>query len=551
MTTEMERNSSGTRPRLISPASGLVLIAALLAFAGICVLQVARNPLRMDEVDYFQSMTNLVKLGLPIYYAGEVEPDPSRLLHLSTRQLNGQAFEFYRFKPETGIRRVVFFALTDGRSQYTYWMFHPPLYVYLGALFLRVFPLSADNSSQLRCFNLIFILAVFAGMAVLGRELYPGYRPWVFVIALLFWISNRIATAGSLLIDYNAALAPSVAIWYAVAYLRSQRRRVIHCGLMAATALALLTSLGLGLSLAAGTLIHITITRRHARPWHSLVSVLAGAIAFVLLFWLLCHLLQLPFSQPFLYNWQRWGVSPDPRWFLGALKDALAYAVMYSRDVGHLAGLLGLALFIKILATREAFQQPARAFLPTMVLVGALLQGSLRAEAYGFPKYILFLLPLLFLFISGEALALLHSSKERAYLRKAAVITPLAAALLVQSVTLAGDLRQPGGTLYLRGERGITEIAQQVKALSDPDDVILSPKDIAFFAGRRFVEWHGPIKTQTEILRRRLAQDNIRLFVSNAAGLSTASGQVVAYLDTQFATEAALGDFMLFRAREQ
>ena len=35
--------------------------------------QVERNPLRADEVDFFQCMRNVVVLGRPLYYAGEVE----------------------------------------------------------------------------------------------------------------------------------------------------------------------------------------------------------------------------------------------------------------------------------------------------------------------------------------------------------------------------------------------------------------------------------------------------------------------------------------------
>ena len=51
-------------------------------------------------------------------------------------------------------------------------MWHPPLYIYLGALFLRLAPLTVEISASLRYFNLIFSIGTFAGMVVLSRELY-------------------------------------------------------------------------------------------------------------------------------------------------------------------------------------------------------------------------------------------------------------------------------------------------------------------------------------------------------------------------------------------
>ena len=193
-----------------------------IALAGLWILfafftLVAKNPLRVDEVDYFQSMNNVVELGLPIYYAGEVELHPRSLNWLSDRSLAGNHFDFYRFKSKTGIRKETFFAITDGKSLYTFGMWHPPLYIYLGSFVFRVFPLTPDNSHLLRYFNLLWSLGLLVGMALLCRQLYPDHQKWVFPLALLLYASNSLALRGSLLIDYNAALGPCVAVWFLLA----------------------------------------------------------------------------------------------------------------------------------------------------------------------------------------------------------------------------------------------------------------------------------------------------------------------------------------------
>lgn len=81
-----------------------VLLLYLLHF----ILQASKNPLRMDEVDFYQSMENVWRLGLPLHYAGEVRIAPDRLVYLSTRYLANQEFVFWRFKPETGILKETF-----------------------------------------------------------------------------------------------------------------------------------------------------------------------------------------------------------------------------------------------------------------------------------------------------------------------------------------------------------------------------------------------------------------------------------------------------------
>ena len=51
----------------------LLFLASVVLYVLIFRAQVERNPLRADEVDFFRCMRNVVVLGRPLYYAGEVK----------------------------------------------------------------------------------------------------------------------------------------------------------------------------------------------------------------------------------------------------------------------------------------------------------------------------------------------------------------------------------------------------------------------------------------------------------------------------------------------
>lgn len=522
----------------------LVLPIALVVFALSVRIHLEKNPLRLDETDYYQSMKNVVALGLPLYYAGEVSVRPESLISLGTRNLAGGQFDFYRFRPETGVLKETFFALTEGDSRYTYALWHPPLYVYLGSLVFRAVPLTPQNSHLLRYFNLIFSIAMFAGMVALGREVYGRRGGVTAALAMLLFSLNSLAVRGSILIDYNATLGPCVAIWFAVGYLRSERRNVHHLGLILLTTLAFLTGLGIGLTLIAGALAHGILFTRLRTPWRALASVSAGFLAFFPVFLGLCQLLGLPFSQPFLHNFQRAGAQPDLTWLVALARSALEFSAFYSREVGYPAALLGFGLFVQLIASKQLLRQPERAFAPLLVLIGFVLQGSLRAEAYGFPKYILFLLPLLFVYLAGETLNLLLSGC-RSRPVKVAVGLALAALILTQSAQSLADLQRGGSTLYWPGEQGIKAAARRLNSRTAADETVLTRKDVAFFADRKFVQWYGVLLTDADYLRRRVEAENIRYAANNAVTLSAVSPAVADYLNLVFTPVSQEGDFQL------
>ena len=271
-------------------------------------------------------------------------------------------------------------------------------------------------------------------------------------------------------------------------------------------------------------------------------------MAFFPLFLAFSRLLGLPFSQPFLHNLQRAGARLDLTALAAKASAAIEYSTgFYSREVGYPAILPGTGLLTRFLVERQAFRTPQRLFIPIMLVVGFLMQGSLRADAYGFPKYILFLLPLLFVYLAGEVLDVL-STASSSRLGKTVAGVALIAVIVVQIGTSIAALNRPGGTLYFAGEQGIAAAGQRLSALTAADETIMSPKDVAFFAQRKFVQWAGATLTNVDLLRSRIDAENIRYLASNTAAFNAVSPDVAAYLRSTFAIRAQDGNFQVLRA---
>jgi hypothetical protein len=525
---------------------GLIYLVPLITFAALVKAHITQNPLRADEVDYYQSMVNVFTLGLPLYYAGEVYYTPEQLLHLSTRPLGPEKklFHFYRFRPETGVLKETFFALTDDHSRYTYAMWHPPLYVYLGALFLRLFPFPVEASAQIRYFNLIFTAGILAGMAALSRQLYPGQTRPTLALAFILYGLNNLAIRGTILIDYNATLAPCVAMWFAIAYLQSTRHQRGYLGLGLTALAAFATSLGLIVTLLIGTAIHLLILSRRNRPWRTLFALAAGTLTFLPLFWIVCRLGHLPFSQPFLHNIQR--AAPSLHLANLTLGDIFG---LYAREVGYAPLWLGAGLTARLLLHRETSDRLGRAFLPLLMLTGTLIHGVLRAEAYGFPKYILFLLPWLSVYLAGESVNWMTERPKPAFARLSIGLA-LAIVIAWQGITSWKALSRPGGTLYFAGEQGILAIAHRVQEQTSPDETILSPKDVAFYAQRKFVPWPSTFIRDVSVLQDRLTRGSARVIAINDTLFYAVAPEVASFLDSHFSIEAQEGSFRILIAKE-
>lgn len=527
-------------------------MASIVAFALILTLfflqaqnHILKNPLRGDEVDFYGCMENVVSLRLPLYYAGEVDLSHQSLIYLSTRYLGNQEFVFYRFRPETKIFKETFFALSDGTSRYTYCLWHPPLYVYLGSLYFRVVSLTPATSMKLRYFNLIFSFGIFTGMFVLSRAIYRTHPARVAALATLLYVGNSLATRGAILIDYNGTLGPCVATWFAVAYTcslgeRPSRKDYIAVGVL--MTLAFLTGLSIGLTIFVSVYVHALIALRARQRWQLLLAPGIGAAAFIPVFFGLSRLLNLPFSQPFLHNFQRINAKADSNWLIMQGRNALEYSIFYSREIGWIVVLLAAVLTILLHRWRSSARSSARAFAPILLTIGFLLHGSLRAEAYGFPKYILFLLPPLFVYMAGEMLNLFSILRTS---RSSQILAGIVLMLIIVTEARGAvvSMQRPGSTLYFAGEQGIEAISDEVRLLTRLDETILSAKDIAFFAHRKFVQWSGALTSDSAILQHRVEKHQIRLLASNAGLLGVVSPAVADYLTRMFPLSRQRGDF--------
>lgn len=523
----------------------LIALLAVASYVSSFSLQAKKNPLRMDEVDYFQSMENINIWGLPIYYAGEVHYNYDNLIYLGTRYINGKRFDFYRFRPETGILKETFFALTDKSSRYTYGMWHPPLYIYLGAFWLRIFPLSTDNSWMFRYFNVIFSIGIFAGIILLSRIVYQNLYGSIAVIALLLYSLNSIVIRGATLIDYNGTLSPFLAIWFFIFYLRSQKKRSFSFGLIILSMLNFYASLGVALSLIISASLHAFIWGRSFKTWKTLFSMILGIIFFVFSFWIFCRIEGLPFSQPFLHNFQRVKTHLDILSILERSVDMLRYSAMYAREIGYVVTLVAGFFWLRLLLNRRTFHSPIRNSLPLTVIVCFLLHSGLRADAYGFPKYILFTLPFLFLFIAGETVMTLNYANHPVLLWRSIAVLILFLVIFAQIVDSVEVYKTPGGTLYLMGEQGIIEISQSLKDATNPGEVVLSRKDIGFFAGRRFYKINDKLLNNIDPLHKVIDEYQIRCVASQRQLLNAIPADVISYLQSQFPTRVEYGDFAL------
>ena len=169
----------------------------------------------------------------------------------------------------------------------------------------------------------------------------------------------------------------------------------------------------------------------------------------------------------------------------------------------------------------------------------------MSGDAYGFPKYIAFALPLLFAFIGGEVAEAGPGSALCA--RLAATL----ASLLVISLVLptAQALRRPGRTLYMAGEQGFLQAAGALAANTVPDETFLGSKDLSFYAGRKFVQWSGALWTDPRQLGDRVRAQNIRLAAATQGQLTTASPGLAAWLAEHAVLIASHGDNRVYLLR--
>lgn len=552
----MHQESMGFTARWCSVITTSLLIVALTVFAYGYVRQVEKNPLRMDEVDMYNSIANWVTLGTPILYLGQPMPPEEWLLPLGERTLgDGQRYRFYRIKPEIGVKKEFFIATRDGLvGRYTYFP-HPQLYLAGHAVLYRLAPLTPDTSHLMRYFNLLWVAGMVAGLALLSRELYRG-QPLVFPVTLLLLAVNSFFVRAALLIDYQAPTA-CLAVWFAWAFGHSQEHRKLSWPLALATLAFWFTNFGATMSVLLGTAIYVLVIGWRARPWRALASVAAGTAAFPPLYWLFSRTFDLPFSQPFIYAFGRAG---DSGGLSGTAAAVWRYSLWYGREIGPWLVIAALALLVASLMTRRPIVRPGLVLPPILAFVGILSQAALRADAFHFPKYVYFTVPLLSLFVAGELTTLLLSEggpstasgrgRSAPRLWRSWLATAVLLALLGLSAAQSWrSLQAPGGTLYDPGEVGLVEAAHAARAEAPHDAVLLARKDAGFFAQRQFIEWEGPLLTDPALLEQTIEQYGIRYAVAGPLLLAPEAEVAWPYLVSAFEVVLDAGDYVFLRKR--
>ena len=413
-----------------------------------------------------------------------------------------------------------------------------------------MFELPDAEANLFRYAHLVFVALTFGGIALLMREL---YRPiWLLGLSLatLCLAVSTLSVAASVLIDYNGALAMCVVVWLTWAFVRADRepRYLPLVGVL----LALTFSVGLGVGAAAvlGLLLWTLLFHRSAFIRDAL-ALAAGLVLFLVAFWLFSLAGHFPFSQPFLHNFQRAALQTPVS---SRLVAVFKYLRWYVERIGSVAIVIALLLAARRLvqvqtrhsgqAKHHPLEETRRLLTPTLVLVALLSQASLSGDAYGFPKYIAFALPLLFAFIGGEV-------AELAQGRRARWLAATLASLLVISLVLptAQALRRPGGTLYMAGEQGFAQAAQALADNSQPSEIILGSKDLSFYAERKFVQWSEPLWTDPRQLVERVRAEDIRLAGASQGQLATASPELAAWLADHAVLIASPGDNRVYSLR--
>ena len=103
----------------------------------------------------------------------------------------------------------------------------------------------------------------------------------------------------------------------------------------------------------------------------------------------------------------------------------------------------------------------------------------------------------------------------------------------------------PGSTLYNWGQSGVVETRQELGLRTSEDEVILSSKDVGFYAERRFVEWYGQYLGDAVALAASVESEDVRYAASNLP----VSEEVREYLDTRFVLDSIIGGYELLGPR--
>lgn len=499
---------------------GFVLVAVV--FAAMFVLQARKNPIRGDEVEFFRCIENQRDHGRVLAYTGDVHFQRIPLEPLGVDWLGDKELRLVKFPESAHVLKGNHLAIS-GTSRYGYCLWHPPLYVTLAALAAQALPLEPARDWLIRFANLPLMLLLAAACFWCASEFYPERRTATALGTLALLTLNVLWLEGASLIDYAGAVAPAAALVALASFRRIQR----GSSWLALLGLAVpwFASFGVSVAMMMAGLAAALLTRDVRQAARFVTHAAGGFALFSALFWVWAKLGHFWFGEPYVYNFIfRGGNSHGIK-----IWRSVVIFFRYTVESG-----VGFSLLFAVLAVLR-LRRPGGLLTPATLLVASVLvafglHAFLRVDSYGFSKYIVYALPIMALFVSGELVPLLTpGAPQRSWALAALGVVALEGATR-EAVAVANPLPN----LYLAGQGGFRAAAALVRERTAPGDAILAHKDIAFAAERRFLAFSYPLTTDASLLDEELTWHHVRVFGCTTGGLNVASPEVLALLHRRF-----------------
>ncbi|MCC7104563.1 MAG: glycosyltransferase family 39 protein [Chloroflexi bacterium] len=492
----------------MTPASGRLSLVALLALTLLylsLVLPRIGLPLIYDDVNFAFAGEAVARTGVPFANAG----------YMSDRWDFSQRF------------------------QWALW--HPPLYIYLLGMQAKLFGTSEPALRALGvAFNLgtaflVYLTSRAASLAADGRAVAAG------LLATAFYLLSPLVVQSSLILDIDGTVLTFLlaGMGYLAVRLpdRPGWRWPAAMGLLFALALWAKTTTPIGL-LACLVLYQLLDRRFRSAALTLTVSGVGGTLLFLGSWWLVAHLLSMPFTMPFEVVWlELIDAAGSSR---GWMRSVEAFAAVVAPPLLWASPFLGLLVAAAGLSRLAGFVRKPR-LEPADLAIGfgaVVFIVYLIKLAGGFPKYHIAMLPFwaiaaavllvrrvpsltrreIGLIGSGLVVLVWYYATRMsdtwvygeygATLQRLVVLPVLAAgglallfrllgrrpvsqALLLSAAVMACAwgpgveqriARNGGSTTYFYGTRGQRETADAVDSIVAPDEPYAGAKEVAWYA---------------------------------------------------------------------
>lgn len=247
------------------------LVGVGLVLYGWFALSSINKPLTTDEVEFAGGMLAVAKTGRPVYYMGD---NPMPYVAVKDRWVYEQM----------------------EKPMHHYMLFHSPLYVYLGALFVKVFGMT--NWAP----RLVGMISFFATLWLLRGILFfilPAEKArGAFGLAAFLYLINPLLLQQGLMLDLDNTIVTATCVLYLHEFLRLERRKATwwrkYGWLSVVMAVVFWAKEFPGFYLALAVMLYTLAQRRWRETLGVLLSLVAGVALFWSTWWLFAKLNHLP-----------------------------------------------------------------------------------------------------------------------------------------------------------------------------------------------------------------------------------------------------------------